>query len=277
MSTQPMILVESLVARYGESVAVDGLSLRVEEGRFFGLLGPNGAGKTTAISCLAGLHVPAGGKVRVGGFDPVSQRRQVLGLLGVVPQKIALYRRLSVVENLRVFGGLHGLTGKRLQERVEWGLELAQLTGHRKKRVEALSGGMQRRLNLAVALMHEPRVAVCDEPTAGVDPQSRNHIFTILRDLHRQGMTVVYTTHYLEEIEALCEEVAIVDRGRVVQQGPLDELLAGGGAKHVELAGVADPEVVRQVLAKAGIEIASTRGRSLEDLLLELTGRNLRE
>lgn len=277
MSPGHSIEVKGLVAEYGQSVAVDGLDLKIESGRFFGLLGPNGAGKTTAIRCLAGLHVPSAGRIRIGGFDPVTQRSEVLGILGVVPQKIALYRRLSVVENLRVFGGLVGLRGARLAERVEWGLELAQLQGHRRKRVEALSGGMQRRLNLAVALLHEPKIAVCDEPTAGVDPQSRNHIFTTLRELHAQGMTVLYTTHYLEEIESLCEEVAIVDRGRVVRTGPLTELLQGGGAKHIELEGSADPSAVHRALAAAGIEVKSTRGRSLEDLLLELTGRNLRE
>lgn len=275
-----MIEVSGLVARYGKAVAVDGLDLKIEAGSFFGLLGPNGAGKSTAIACLAGLHAPSGGTIRVGGFDPWTQQREVLSLLGVVPQKIALYPRLTVIENLRVFGGLADLTGKRLVERVEWGLELAQLQGHRRKRVEALSGGMQRRLNLSVALLHEPKIAVCDEPTAGVDPQSRNHLFTTLRSLHQQGMTVLYTTHYLEEVEALCDEVAIMDRGRVVRAGPLEQLLTRGGAKHIELETAIDPTQVDHLIAvlqSAGISVGSIKGRSLEDLLLELTGRRLRE
>lgn len=272
-----MIQVSGLVARYGAAVAVDGLDLQIEEGRFFGLLGPNGAGKSTAIACLAGLHVPSAGTVRVGGFDPVTQRREVLSVLGVVPQQIALYPQLTVLENLRIFGGLADLTGRRLRERVDWGLELAQLQGHRTKRVEALSGGMQRRLNLSVALLHEPRIAVCDEPTAGVDPQSRNHLFETLRTLHRQGMTVLYTTHYIEEVEALCEEVAIMDQGRVVRAGPLEALLTRGGAKHIELKTTMDKDRVIAVLEAAGIEIGTVKGHSLEDLLLELTGRRLRE
>ncbi|MCB9678957.1 MAG: ABC transporter ATP-binding protein [Alphaproteobacteria bacterium] len=272
-----MIRVEGLVARYGRAVAVDGLSLHIPEGSFFGLLGPNGAGKTTFISCLAGLHPPAGGTIRVAGFDPVRQPREVLDVLGVVPQRIALYGRLSVVENLRVFAGLHGLHGRALSERVEWGLELSQLTAHRTKRVEALSGGMQRRLNLAVGLLHKPKVAVCDEPTAGVDPQSRNHIFATLRELHAQGLTVVYTTHYLEEVEALCDQIAIVDRGHVVRTGPLAELLQGHAAKRVELLHPTDREKVVAALEAAGIAVGETRGRTLEDLLLELTGSALRE
>ena len=272
-----MIRIDGLVARYGRAVAIDRMSLHIPEGSFFGLLGPNGAGKTTAISCIAGLHPPASGTIRVAGFDPVREPRKVLDVLGVVPQRIALYPRLSVVENLRIFGGLPGLHGARLRDRVEWGLELSQLTAHRKKAVEALSGGMQRRLNLAVGLLHKPKVAVCDEPTAGVDPQSRNHIFATLRDLHSEGLTVVYTTHYLEEVEALCDQIAIMDRGYVIQSGSLDELLQGRGAKRIELQRPADRERVVAALEAAGIEVGEIRGRTLEDLLLELTGSALRE
>ncbi|GMV40787.1 MAG: hypothetical protein AMXMBFR64_25030 [Myxococcales bacterium] len=275
-----MIEIRDLRVRFGDLVAVDGLSLTVTEGLLYGLLGPNGAGKTTTLSCVAGLRTPTGGTVRVGGLDPVRQPMEVRRLLGLVPQSLALYPTLTVTDNLRIFGGLMGLSGARLRDRVAWGLALAQLDGRAGTIVDTLSGGMKRRLNLACALLHDPRLVICDEPTTGVDPQSRNHLFETIRALREEGRTVVYTTHYMEEVEALCRRVAIVDHGRLVADAPLGELLARAGATShfdVTLSAAATPEQLRAALAAAGLNADVQAGRSLEDVFLELTGHALRD
>ncbi len=277
---------ESLVVRRGATPVVNGLDLLVPSGRFFGLLGPNGAGKSTTIDCIAGLAergaAPGGrprimsGTLEVLGLDPLGSP-EVSRRIGVVPQALALYGDLSVAENLRVFGGLYGLRGPRLRGRVEWAMNLAELTERATSRVSSLSGGMARRLNLACALLHEPEILVCDEPTTGVDPQSRNHLFEALRHLHREGRTILYTTHYLEEVEALCEDVAIIDHGRVIAVGPLAQLVGHGGRSRVTCDG--DAEAVQRALAEAGftgIAVEPER-RTLESVFLELTGRALRE
>lgn len=254
-SRAPMISIRELVVRFGDLCAVDGVSLDIAEGSLVGLLGPNGAGKTTTLSCVAGLLVPAAGRVLVGGVDVATDPRTVKRLLGVVPQSLALYPTLSVATNLRLFGGLFGVRGKLLKERVGWGLELARLETKRDALVRTLSGGMKRRLNLACALLHDPKIIICDEPTTGVDPQSRNHLFETIRRLHAEGRTVVYTTHYMEEVEALCERVAIMDHGKLLVEDSLDGLLrAGGQPRRVE-----------------------TEPRGLEKVFLDLTGRALRD
>ncbi len=273
------IEIDGLVVRYGSATAVDGLSLVVPEGAIFGLLGPNGAGKSSSIRCVATVQLPTAGHVRVGGIDVVARPEEARRLLGVVPQHLALYETLSVVENLRVFGGCLGLAGGRLRDRVAWGLALAQLEAHADKQVSMLSGGMKRRLNIAASLLHDPRILVFDEPTTGVDPQSRNHIFDTVRALHAEGRTVVYTTHYMEEVEALCRDVAIVDKGRVVACDRLDRLLQGGAPREfvLRLEG-SSPGAVQAALASAGLRgEVDARGRSLEDVFLELTGRGLRD
>lgn len=277
-----MIHAEHVRATYGDFVALDDLSLHVDEGARFGLLGPNGAGKTTLLACLTGLKPPAQGRITVGGIDvqrdPVAVRR----LVGLVPQSLALVSSLSVRENLRIFGGLMGLRGRRLRARVEWGLALAQLEDHAKRRVQALSGGMQRRLNMACSLLHEPRVIICDEPTTGVDPQSRNHIFETVRGLQAEGATVIYTTHYMEEVEALCDRVAIVDRGRLVVEDTLERLVAQPHESRelqVRFAGPADPARALEALQAAGLEVQSVQlpPRTLEAVFLDRTGHALRE
>lgn len=276
-----MIEVKDLRVRFGALQAVDGLSLRVPEGCLFGLLGPNGAGKTTTISCIAGLLRPDEGSIRVGGVDAVASPGAAQALLGVVPQKLALYGELSVTRNLRIFAGLRGLAGKVLSQRVEWGLALAQLEGKTSARVDTLSGGMKRRLNLACSLLHDPRIIICDEPTTGVDPQSRHHLFETIRALHAEGRTVVYTTHYMEEVEALCERVAVVDAGRLVVEGGLSELLAKDAptSHQLRLREGTEADAIARALEAAGLQVDTVTAaqRSLEDLFLELTGHSLRD
>jgi ABC-2 type transport system ATP-binding protein len=192
-----------------------------------------------------------------------------------------VYDGLTVTQNLRIFGGLYGLDGARLAERVRWGLDLAQLGGHAEKAAGALSGGMKRRLNIACALLHDPRVLIFDEPTTGVDPQSRNHIFDTVRALHAEGRTVVYTTHYMEEVEALCDRVAIVDHGRVVACDTLQALLQRSAPTSFRLrpSTPSSLEEMRQRLAAAGFPAdgVEAEGQSLEAVFLEVTGRALRD
>jgi ABC-2 type transport system ATP-binding protein len=212
-----------VVKRYGAITALDGVTLDIEPGEFFGLLGPNGAGKSTIMALLAGLRAPDGGAVRVGGRpagDP-----QARAELGLVPQGLALYPDLTAAENLEVFGGLFGLRGPALQGRVAELLAMVQLADRRNERVQTFSGGMKRRLNLAAAVVHRPRVLLCDEPTVGVDPQSRNAVFELLQRLNREGVTIVYSTHYMEEAARLCSRIGIIDHGRILALGTVDELL----------------------------------------------------
>ncbi len=275
-----MIRIEGLTIRYGDLTAVEELSLHVPEGSFYGFLGPNGAGKTSTLSCVAGLRTPSGGSIRVAGHDVAAEAEAARRSLGLVPQSLALYAKLSVLQNLRFFGGLYGLSGKKLRGRVEWGLDLAQLTERAGDAVEALSGGMKRRLNLACGLLHDPPLILCDEPTTGVDPQSRNHIFETLRTLHGEGRTVVYTTHYMEEVEALCDRVAILDHGKLLANDRLDRLLAGKGSGplRLHLPAGADIEALSAALRDAGIKArVEPEPRTLEDLFLDLTGRELRD
>lgn len=275
------IEIRDLSVRYGEHAAVSGLSLSVPTGSMFGLLGPNGAGKSSTIRCIATIQRPQGGSIVVGGLDVAARPDEVRRLLGVVPQGLALYEGLRVGENLRIFGALYGLRGARLAERVEWGLDLAQLGPHRHKRAGELSGGMKRRLNIAAALLHDPQILIFDEPTTGVDPQSRNHIFETIRALHAGGRTVVYTTHYMEEATALCDRVAIIDHGRVIACDALDVLLARAAPRAFRLA-LATPheaEALRERLVAAGLPLEDLRpeGQSLEAVFLQVTGRALRD
>lgn len=274
-----MIDVHALTVSFGAVRAVDGLSLAVPEGALLGLLGPNGAGKSTTIACIAGLRRPDSGRVTVGGVDVATDPRAARRLLGVVPQALALYPSLSVRRNLCLFAGLAGLAGPRITERVEWGLALAQLTDRADARVGTLSGGMQRRLNLAAALLHDPPIIICDEPTTGVDPQSRNHIFETLRQLHADGRTIIYTTHYMEEVEALCEAVAIIDRGRLIAHDSLAALLADDDPRDVTVRfdRTVSPEALAAALTDLGEHRIERPRRSLEGLFLELTGRALRD
>ncbi len=212
--------------RYGDQAAVDGVSFSIEAGSIFGLLGPNGAGKTTTISMISCLIAPDEGDVVVDGHSVLGDSTGVRKVLGVVPQEIALYPTLSAAENLRFWGRMYGLHGSALAEAVEYGLAMAGLEEHAKKRIETFSGGMKRRINIAAGILHRPKVLLMDEPTVGIDPQSRNHILDSVRELNRDGMTVLYTSHYMEEVEMLCDRIAIVDHGRVIAEGSVAELQA---------------------------------------------------
>jgi ABC-2 type transport system ATP-binding protein len=205
--------------------AVDGIDLAIPQGRLFGLLGPNGAGKTTFLSMLCGLLAPGAGTLRVLGRDIRQHGEAVKRDLGLVPQDLALYPSLSARENLIFFGRMQGLRGAHLRARVTACLAIAGLADVGERRADTFSGGLKRRLNLVIGLIHEPRLLVLDEPTVGIDPQSRHFIHETLRRLNRAGMSIIYTTHYMEEVENLCDELAIIDHGRIIAQGPLDKLL----------------------------------------------------
>jgi ABC-2 type transport system ATP-binding protein len=211
--------------RYGSILALDRVSLALRPGEFFGLLGPNGAGKTTLMSLVAGIRLPDSGEVLLFGERFEHRRLDQRKLLGFVPQSIALYEDLDAVENLRLFGRLYGLDGARLRERVEEGLRAVQLFDRRRSPVKTFSGGMRRRLNIVASILHRPRLLLCDEPTVGVDPQSRNAIFEYLEMLNSEGMTIVYSTHYMEEATRLCSRIGIIDHGKVLALGTLEQLL----------------------------------------------------
>jgi linearmycin/streptolysin S transport system ATP-binding protein len=224
-----LIKVKDLVKKYGSLRAVDGISFEVGKGELFGLLGPNGAGKTTTISTLATLLPPDGGQASIGGHDVATDPGQVRKLLGVVPQEIALYTDLNARDNLRFWGELYGLGGKPLEIRIGELLELASLSAHATQKVSTYSGGMKRRLNLVVGLIHSPEVLFLDEPTVGIDAQARSRILEMIMQLGQGGMTVVYTTHYLEEAEQLCDRIGVIDQGRMVALGDKEELIAQVG------------------------------------------------
>jgi ABC-2 type transport system ATP-binding protein len=220
-----MLSLRSVTKRYGSLTALDGVSLDIAPGEFFGLLGPNGAGKSTLMSLSAGLRAPDSGEVTLGGValektDLVARR-----MLGLVPQTIALYTDLTAEQNLRIFGQLYGLNGPELQTRIDDALESVQLADRRHSAVKTFSGGMQRRLNLVASLLHRPKFLLCDEPTVGIDPQSRNAIFDYLEKLNREGLTIIYSTHYMEEAARLCSRIGVIDHGKILALGSLDELL----------------------------------------------------
>jgi len=282
-STGVAIEAKGLEKAFGEVPAVRGLNLNVSKGESLGLLGPNGAGKTTTLRILSTLLPADGGSVRVLGLDPAKDGRALRARIGVVPQDIALYTGLRAEENLRLFGELAGLGGARLRERVEWGLETAGLEERRRSLVSEFSGGMKRRLNLVAALLHEPELVFLDEPTAGVDPQSRNHLFEQVEAIHRAGTTLVYTTHAMGEVERLCDRIVIMDRGRRLAEGTLEGLrdldaVRAGLGTGLEVEPGVDLEQAAAVLREHGMG-AEVRGEAadLESIFLALTGRALRD
>lgn len=216
--------IKNLCKSFGSKKAVDNVSLEIEEGEVFGLLGSNGAGKSTLISMLSTLIKPDAGEITVGGYDLSEKPSEIKKFFGLVPQEIALYPTLTAKENLFFWGRMYGLGGRLLKERVEEGLELAGLSDRAKDRIESFSGGMKRRINVAAALLHHPRAIIMDEPTVGIDPQSRNHILETVQRLNKEGMTVIYTSHYMEEVELLCTRIAIMDGGKVIAAGSKEEL-----------------------------------------------------
>ena len=221
-----MLQIQSVTKRYGTVTALDAVSLEVDQGEFLGLLGPNGAGKSTLMSLVAGLRAPDSGTLLLDGSPMGLHNIVAKKSLGLVPQTIALYEDLTAEQNLRIFGGIYGLRGSELRARIDEALAAVQLADRRRHLVGTFSGGMQRRLNLAAALLHRPKLLLCDEPTVGVDPQSRNAIFEYLESLNREGLTIIYSTHYMEEATRLCSRIGIIDHGRILTLGSLDELLA---------------------------------------------------
>ena len=308
----PVLEVSNLSKRFRDREAVRSLSFQLSPGEIFGLLGPNGAGKTTTIGMIAGVLRPTAGSIRILGADTVASGRSVLRSLGLVPQTVALYPALTAEENLRFFGNLYGLSRDRLEARVGHLLELAGLSARKNEPVAEFSGGMKRRLNLVCALVHEPALLLLDEPTAGVDPQSRERIYEALAALAKEGLALLLTTHYLEEAERLCHRIAILDEGRVAAEGTVAQLRALAGEKPTvtivvarppgaELAAkLAEREAIsedprRFHLQSAGAEkllpellaLAAAEGNEVEELLLHrpnlgdvflrLTGKALRD
>jgi ABC-2 type transport system ATP-binding protein len=219
-----MLEVRNLVKRFGDNAAVRGVSFAVARGESFGLLGPNGAGKSTTIAMISGLLQPNSGEILVAGLSAREHPLAIRKVMGIVPQDIALYPSLSARENLMFWGAMYGLAGRELAARVDEALEIVTLSDRQKERIETYSGGMKRRINIAASLLHRPALLIMDEPTVGIDPQSRNNILETVRQLNSQGMTVIYTSHYMEEVEYLCERLAIIDHGQLIAQGTLPDV-----------------------------------------------------
>jgi ABC-2 type transport system ATP-binding protein len=311
-----MLQVHNLVKEYDDFVAVKGISFDIKEGEIFGLLGPNGAGKTTTISVLSTLYAPTSGDAFVSGHSVVKESMAVRNLIGVIPQELALYDDLTARENMVFWGQMYGLSGKALKARVDEVLEQIGLADKASKRIETYSGGMKRRVNIGVGLLHKPRLLFMDEPTVGIDPQSRRAILDSVKELNQQGMTVLYTTHYMEEAEELSDRVGIIDHGELIALGTQAELTRQVGENdtlilHIDehqdgetlatavraipsvlRADVTDHAVViitpgaEEILApvitvanEMGIKIRSVdiREPNLEAVFLHLTGRALRD
>jgi ABC-2 type transport system ATP-binding protein len=309
-----MIEVEQLRKSYGELIALDGVSFAAHPGEIFGLLGPNGAGKTTTIGSISGLLTPSAGHVKVMGHDVVREGPAARASLGVVPQEIALYEDLSARENLDYWGGAQGMRNPKLRERIQQVLDLTGLQDRAREPVKQFSGGMKRRLNFACGILHSPKVLLLDEPTVGVDPQSRVRLLDLVRAQAQAGTCVLYTTHYMEEAEALCDRLAIVDHGKIIAAGTLAELRSMLAERDLlRLTGLFAPQAARTAmqqidsveilqgdesllllsllgaseklpaifaaLAGAGAEVRGTTltQPSLESLFIKLTGKELRE
>jgi ABC-2 type transport system ATP-binding protein len=307
--TLPALEVTGAVKRFGTVTALDGVTFSVRRGELLGLLGPNGAGKTTMIKAIAGRVGLDAGTVRVFGREMA--RKDDRTAIGVVPQELAIYKLLTARENLEVFGTLYGVPAAKVRDRVAWALAWAGLEDRADESIKSFSGGMQRRLNIACGLLHDPKLVLLDEPTAGVDPQSRERIYEMLDALAREGVSVVLTTHHLEEAESRCERILIIDHGKIVASGTVAELIgqsrAGARLLTIRLAqplsaaatlpegwstdedsrlvraavvnvGRDVPERVRQLTTMGlSIDDMTMAGASLQDVFIALTGRELRE
>ena len=280
----PALECEGLTKRYGSLLAVDDLKHMVGRGEAYGLLGPNGSGKSTTISMIVGVLAPDSGTVRIHDHPLASEPRQAKSLLGYVPQEVALYPDLTGRENLRYFGRLYGLRGAKLKSRITELLDMVGLTDRADQLLGTYSGGMQRRINIAAGLVHEPAVLILDEPTVGVDPQSRNAILESVEHLVSGGMTVLYTSHYMEEVERVCDRVGIIDHGRVIAEGTPRELVASlgsgsrfemeveGGAQAAADALTALPGITVTVRGSRLAVVSEKGAARLADLLPALDG-----
>ncbi|MCM3639422.1 ABC transporter ATP-binding protein [Sporosarcina luteola] len=310
-----MLTLTDVKKSFGAYEVIKGISFQVEKGESFGLLGPNGAGKSTLISMICGLIPNGAGEIRVNGKLVGKHLKETKQMIGVVPQDIALYPTMSAMDNLMFWGKMYGLSGKKAKARAKEVLNIVGLTERGKDRIETFSGGMKRRINIGAALMHEPQLLIMDEPTVGIDPQSRNHILETVKSLNEQGLTVIYTSHYMEEVEFLCKRIAILDEGKLIVSGTKKDLnnrLAGGIVLKLTF-GSLHPSFIEQVKKLNGVEkvivqtaeeldvhlqskmeivadvilLASQSGvvihnmqlkeANLETLFLQLTGRSLRE
>ena len=310
-----MIEVKNLGKNFKKNIAVEDVSMHLDEGESVGLLGPNGAGKSTTISMISTLLPPTKGTVKYNWKDVLKEPEKLRPILGVVPQEIALYEELSAYENMKFFGKVYGLSGKKLEEKIQETLDLVGLKERQKDTVETYSGGMKRRINIAVALMHDPKILIMDEPTVGIDPQSRNYILEMVRKLNRErGLTVLYTSHYMEEVEKLCDRVYIMDHGQIIASGTKEELksiLSNEETIQIQVEEtksefrdlLSSQEGVNQVLEDdTGYNLIVSKGEqllgeifeqakqanvkiigihvktpTLEDVFLHLTGRKLRD
>jgi len=306
-----MLKINHIIKNFENINALNNVSLTVAKGEFFGLLGPNGAGKSTLMNIIIGYLEADRGQVYIGEEKISSQNIQLRKKIGYVPQEVSLYLELSAYKNLKIFGELYGITSKKLETKIEYVLDLVQLKDRKKDQVKGFSGGMKRRLNLAASLLHDPEIVLCDEPTVGVDPQSRNAIFDMLSELNRAGKTIVYTTHYMEEAERLCSRLAIIDHGNIIAVGTLIELINLLNRKDtIKIQKTALTQNKLSVLREMGLvnefdfyfELAPNGGyeknskifgkleelgipndfvqisrATLEDVFLNLTGRSLRD
>jgi ABC-2 type transport system ATP-binding protein len=265
-----VLSLDALTLCYGGFVAVDSLCLRVERGEIYGLLGPNGCGKSTSLAAIVGTIAPVRGEIRVAGRRACEDSLAYRRFIGLVPQELALFDELTAEQNVSFFGRLYGLAGQVLKRRVADVLDFVCLSEHARRCVRIFSGGMQRRLNLACALVHEPPLLLLDEPTVGLDIQSRDAIFASLRQLCGQGTAIVFTTHHLEEAELLCDRIGIMDHGRLIAEGTLDQLCAACPAEATSRWRLDGPHGLTGPHRAARLP-------GLERVFLQLTGRSLRE
>ena len=309
-----MITIRSVSKYFKNIKALDNVSFDIEKGEIFGILGPNGAGKSTIVNILNTLVKPDEGDVIIDGVNIKDDSETIKLIMGVVPQEIALYEELSAYENMMFWGGLYDIPKPELKVNVNNTLEIVDLANRKDDKIKTFSGGMKRRINIACSLLHNPRILVLDEPTVGVDPQNRNHIFEVIERLHNEGMTIIYTTHYMDEAERFCDKIAIIDVGRIIAQGTLKELReisdvkdlltikladvnsetitritsenplfrfdSASGALKVECGNIGnDIQIIINHVQNAGgvIERIYTQGTNLESIYLKLTGKELRD
>lgn len=278
-----LLEVKELSKSYGNIKAVGGISFEIQKGEIFGLLGPNGAGKTTTISMLSCLIKPDSGDAFVDGCSILKDSMEVKKRIGVVPQDVSLYPTLSAQENLVFFGEMYGLTGSKLREKVDDVLEVVGLKDRRKEAINKYSGGMKRRINIAVGLLPSPKLLILDEPTVGVDPQSRTNILETLKELNKKGLTILYTSHYMEEVEFLCHRIAIMDLGKIIAIGSLNELRLLVGERDLLRISTANeiskdlvetvkkiPDVSEARVLDESIEILTLHGRKLLPQIIEI-------
>ena len=279
-----MIKIKNLTKKYGNHYALKDITLTIDSGTIFGLLGPNGAGKTTLISTLVGLTKTDSGEIIIDSRDIKKELAYIQSISSLIPQNLAFYPTLTAKENLEFFGGMLGLSGRELQSRIESVVEITKLSDVYNRQANTYSGGLKRRLNIAIGLLSEPKIIYFDEPTVGIDPQSRNFILEFIKSMREDGRVIIYTSHYMQEVEFLCDEIAIIDNGEIIQQGSLESLLT----QKFKAILKTDKEILQIDIEKlpdelnrliaSGEKIKSIEyGHNLESYFLELTKKELRD